>query len=91
MVPAGEADFLVVLAADQVEVNRHSFAQGGVLDPAGPHRRGEPANRRSLNVAAASVAHRRSTQADGSSIHALPRSCTRRTASLPPQTALAEQ
>jgi len=31
MVPTGEADFLVVAAADQVEVNRHQLRSGGVL------------------------------------------------------------
>jgi Pyruvate/2-oxoacid:ferredoxin oxidoreductase gamma subunit len=31
MVPTGEADFLVVAAADQVEVNRHQLRPGGVL------------------------------------------------------------
>lgn len=51
MVPPGEADFLVVLAADQVEVNRGQLRQGGVLitpdlvDPT------KLANRKSFNVA----------------------------------------
>ena len=31
MVPAGEADYLVVLDPDQVEVNRHVLREGGVL------------------------------------------------------------
>ncbi|RJP24446.1 MAG: pyruvate ferredoxin oxidoreductase [Candidatus Omnitrophota bacterium] len=31
MVPVGEADFLVVIAEDQVEVNRHQLRQSGVL------------------------------------------------------------
>jgi len=31
MVPPGEADYLVVLAADQVDVNRSLLRQGGVL------------------------------------------------------------
>jgi indolepyruvate ferredoxin oxidoreductase beta subunit len=51
MVPPGEADFLVVLAPDQVEVNRGQLRPGGVLiapqiiDPA------LLANRKSFNVA----------------------------------------
>lgn len=51
MVPEGEADYLVVLAADQVENNRHMLAPGGVL--ISPERIDEKQlkNRRSLNVA----------------------------------------
>jgi indolepyruvate ferredoxin oxidoreductase beta subunit len=51
MVPPGEADFLVVLAPDQVEVNRGQLRPGGVLiapeliDPA------TLSNRKSFNVA----------------------------------------
>jgi len=51
MVPPGEADFLVVLAADQVEVNRSQLRPGGVLiapdliDPA------TLSNRKSFNIA----------------------------------------
>jgi len=51
MVPPGEADFLVVLAPDQVEVNRSQLRAGGVLitpdliDPA------KLSNRKSFNVA----------------------------------------
>ena len=51
MVPAGEADFLVVLAVDQVENNRHHLREGGVL--IGPERIApdDLPNPRSLNVA----------------------------------------
>jgi indolepyruvate ferredoxin oxidoreductase beta subunit len=51
MVPAGEADFLVVVAPDQVEPNCHQLRPGGVL--LGPELIDETAlaNRRSLNVA----------------------------------------
>ncbi len=51
MVPRGEADFLVVLSPDQVEVNRPVLRAGGVL--IGPDLVDEKAlpNRRSLNVA----------------------------------------
>jgi indolepyruvate ferredoxin oxidoreductase beta subunit len=51
MVPPGEADFLVVLAPDQVEVNRGQLRPGGILiapdlvDPA------RLSNRKSFNVA----------------------------------------
>jgi indolepyruvate ferredoxin oxidoreductase beta subunit len=51
MISPGEADFLVVLAADQVEVNRGQLRAGGVLiapdliDPA------KLSNRKSVNLA----------------------------------------
>ena len=51
MVPPGEADYLVVIAPDQVDVNRAQLRPGGVLitpdrvDPA------KLANRKSFNVA----------------------------------------
>jgi len=51
MVPDGEADFLVVLSADQVEPDRHGLRDGGVLigpDVIDPE---ALSNRRSLNVA----------------------------------------
>jgi indolepyruvate ferredoxin oxidoreductase beta subunit len=51
MVPPGEADYLVVLAPDQVEVNRAQLRPGGILispDLIGENRL---PNRRSLNVA----------------------------------------
>ena len=51
MVPLGEADFLVALAADQVEVNRPVLRSGGVvIGPDLVDERTLP-NRRSLNVA----------------------------------------
>ena len=59
MVPRGEADYLVILAADQVEPNRHMLAPGGVLitpdavDPA------KLPNARSANVALLGVLSRR--------------------------------
>ncbi|HEY7725001.1 MAG TPA: 2-oxoacid:acceptor oxidoreductase family protein [Anaeromyxobacteraceae bacterium] len=51
MVPRGEADFLVVLAPDQVELSRDVLRPGGVL--IGPDFVPEESlpNRRSLNVA----------------------------------------
>jgi indolepyruvate ferredoxin oxidoreductase beta subunit len=51
MVPRGEADFLVVLSPDQVEVNRPLVREGGLL--IGPDFVDENTlpNKRSLNVA----------------------------------------
>ena len=51
MVPPGEADFLVVVAPDQVEVNRGQLRPGGVLispDMVNPEKL---ANRKSFNIA----------------------------------------
>jgi indolepyruvate ferredoxin oxidoreductase beta subunit len=51
MVPPGEADFLVVIAPDQVEVNRWQLRAGGVLiTPASVEQRAL-ANKKTLNVA----------------------------------------
>ncbi len=51
MVPHGEADFLVVLAPSEVEVNRDLLRPGGVLIAPDLVPEGELANQRSLNVA----------------------------------------
>ena len=51
MVPPGEADFLVVLAPDQVEVNRGQLRAGGVLIAPDLIDTAELANRKSFNVA----------------------------------------
>lgn len=51
MVPPGQADFLVVLAEDQVEVNRGQLRPGGVLIAPDAIPVNELANRKSLNVA----------------------------------------
>jgi len=51
MVPPGEADYLVVLAPDQVEPNRHLLREGGVvIAPDAVDEKSLP-DRRSLNVA----------------------------------------
>lgn len=51
MVPEGEADLLVVIAPDQIEVNRHLLRDGGMLiDPSLIDEKAL-ANPRSLNVA----------------------------------------
>jgi indolepyruvate ferredoxin oxidoreductase beta subunit len=51
MVPAGEADYLVVLAPDQVENNRWVLREGGVLITPGDIAAEELTNQRSANVA----------------------------------------
>ena len=51
MVPNGEGDFLVVLAADQVEPNRPCLRAGGVLISPQQVDENLLANRRCLNVA----------------------------------------
>jgi indolepyruvate ferredoxin oxidoreductase, beta subunit len=51
MVPAGEADYLVVLAADQVEPNQAMLRSGGVLISPELVDENQLPNRRSLNVA----------------------------------------
>ncbi len=51
MVPEGEADYLVVLAADQIENNRPLLKDGGVLITPDCIDENELPNKRSLNVA----------------------------------------
>ena len=51
MVPTGEADYLVVLSADQLEVNRHMLREGGVLITPDAVDADLLSNKRSLNVA----------------------------------------
>jgi indolepyruvate ferredoxin oxidoreductase, beta subunit len=51
MVPAGQADFLVVMAASQIEVARPMLKAGGVLIDPGMVDETRLANRKSLNVA----------------------------------------
>ena len=51
MVPPGEADFLVVLSADQVEVNRWQLRPGGTLISPGVIPENALRSKRSLNVA----------------------------------------
>ena len=51
MVPTGEADYLVVLAPDQVEPNRHLLRAGGVMIVPGDIEEAKLPDRRSLNVA----------------------------------------
>ena len=58
MVPAGEADFLVVLADDQVENNRPALRADGILIEPGSIDIGALENRRSLNVALLGVLSR---------------------------------
>lgn len=51
MVPLAEADYLVVLASDQVEPNRHLLRPGGVLITPETIDSAKLANKKSLNVA----------------------------------------
>jgi indolepyruvate ferredoxin oxidoreductase beta subunit len=51
MVPLGEADFLVVLAPSETEVNRPMLRAGGLLVPPDTVDEAALPNRRSLNVA----------------------------------------
>ena len=58
MVPEGEADFLVVIAADQVQVNAAVLGQGGTLiDPSRIDESSLP-NKKSINVALLGVLSR---------------------------------
>ena len=58
MVPNGEADFLVVVAPDQIEVNRHQLRSGGVLiAPDAVNVKLLP-NRKALNIALLGVLSR---------------------------------
>ena len=51
MVPIGEADYLLILAMDQVEANHHRLREGGTLICADRIDENALANKRSLNVA----------------------------------------
>jgi indolepyruvate ferredoxin oxidoreductase beta subunit len=51
MIPSGQADFLVVLDGNQIDVNRHMLREGGVLISPDKIDVNALANRRSLNVA----------------------------------------
>jgi indolepyruvate ferredoxin oxidoreductase beta subunit len=51
MVPGGEADFLVVIAPDQIEVNRAVLREGGILIEPSQIDESTLPNKKSLNVA----------------------------------------
>jgi indolepyruvate ferredoxin oxidoreductase beta subunit len=51
MVPEGEADFLVVIAPDQVQVNAAALAPGGVLIEPSQIDESSLSNKKSVNVA----------------------------------------
>ncbi len=59
MISRGEADFLVVLAADQLEHNRSYLRPGGVLVEPGMVDASRLANKRSINVALLGLLSRR--------------------------------
>ncbi len=58
MVPPGEADYLVVQAADQVEANLPSLREGGVLITCDAVDEEKLSNKRSLNIALLGVLSR---------------------------------
>jgi indolepyruvate ferredoxin oxidoreductase beta subunit len=58
MVPAGRADYLVVIAADQVDVHRDQLADGGTLIAPDALDGVELANAKSMNVALLGVLSR---------------------------------
>jgi indolepyruvate ferredoxin oxidoreductase beta subunit len=58
MVPEGEADFLVVLAADQIAVNKSVLAEGGVLIEPSQIDETKLSNKKSMNVALLGVLSR---------------------------------
>lgn len=58
MVPAGEADFLLILTADQVEPNRHVLRPGGKLILPDVIDANKLLNRKSINVALLGVLSR---------------------------------
>ncbi len=64
MVPQGQADFLVVLAASQVEVARPMLKAGGVLIQPAQIDESKLANKKSLNVALLGSLARRLDLAD---------------------------
>jgi len=51
MVPTGQADFLVVVAPDQIEVNRHQLKPGGILITTEAVPADRLANKKSVNIA----------------------------------------
>ena len=51
MIPTGEADFLVVVSPDQVEVNRHQLRAGGTLITSDAIPANKLTNKKSANVA----------------------------------------
>ena len=58
MVPPGEADFLVVVAPDQIEVNRSALAPGGVLIDPSQIDESRLTTKKSINVALLGVLSR---------------------------------
>ena len=58
MVPTGEADYLVVVAPDQIEVNRHQLRPGGVLITPDTIDAKNLSNKKSFNVALLGVLSR---------------------------------
>ena len=73
MVPEGEADFLVVIAADQAPVNSVVLSSSGTVIEPGQVDESRLRNRKSLNVALLGVLSRHLTFSDESWAHAIRR------------------
>jgi len=58
MVPTGAADYLVVVAPDQIEVNRHQLCDGGVLIAPDAVDPSKLTNKKSFNIALLGVLSR---------------------------------
>jgi indolepyruvate ferredoxin oxidoreductase beta subunit len=58
MVPEGEGDFLVVIAPDQVDVNRAALAHGGILIDPSQIDESSITSKKSINVALLGVLSR---------------------------------
>jgi indolepyruvate ferredoxin oxidoreductase beta subunit len=78
MVPDGEADYLVVLSADQVDVNRAALRPGGTLIAPASFDERSLRNKKSLNVALLGVLSRHLNLPEDTWIAAI-------TAALPPE------
>ena len=51
MIPVGEADYLIVLGEDQIEVNKHHLKEGGIIVKPSDFDAEKLENKRTLNVA----------------------------------------
>jgi indolepyruvate ferredoxin oxidoreductase beta subunit len=71
MVPAGEADFLVILSSDQVEPNRHVLREGGTLIVPEAIDANQLLNRKSLNVSLLGLLSRHLPMAEADWVAAL--------------------
>ena len=51
MIPIGEADYLIVLGEDQIDINKHHLQDGGIVVKPSDFDAGKLENKRTLNVA----------------------------------------